>query len=160
MQDVQRPLDAPGNGIGALFIRAFPGFGYGAGPFLMLCENSVAAWQKSYEEISQSLTAQQKVNQGKPQVKPNVSAIARYDSAITQAKTLGESIFFRIVPMQWEIFRFLCSQCEKYFEFIADSMHCQSVSQLTQLELAFLNKMLADYNIEGERLFQEFQQSR
>ncbi len=125
---------------------------FGTDPVLDMYLASIDAWKKNYDAFVQAPREQQ----GQPG--GALSPGAAYENTSAQLQKTGDDFFRRFVEQQIEICRFFGKRWEQYLNIPSDLSRCRSAADFALVQSAFLTKMAADYNVEGRRLAQGFQE--
>jgi hypothetical protein len=79
-------------------------------------------------------------------------ATALYDGALLQWQKSGEELFKRFVQNQIELCHFFGMRWEQYLKLPEQLSQCRSLTELGELQSAFLTKFASDYMQETEKL--------
>jgi hypothetical protein len=79
-------------------------------------------------------------------------ATSFYDGALLQWQKSGEELFRRFVQSQIELWRFLGGRWEQYLKLLEQISQCRSLTELGELQSAFLSKFASDYLQEAGKL--------
>ena len=74
------------------------------------------------------------------------------DAAILNWQKSGEEIFKRFVQNQMELCHFFGHRCEQYLKLPEQFSQCRSLTELGDLQSAFLSKFASDYMQEAGKL--------
>lgn len=128
--------------------QAAPQNAFDISPVFKLYNDSVEAWKQNFDKL---------IEAGKPSQSAEATDMFAVNTA--QAANLqktGEDLFKRLVEQQIEICRFLGKRWEEYL-MLPERLHrCKSLGDFTQVQTAFMNKMVSDYTQEAKRLSEPF----
>jgi hypothetical protein len=79
-------------------------------------------------------------------------ATSFYDRALLQWQKSGEELFKRFVQYQIELCDFFGGRWEQYLKLTEQLSQCRSLTELAELQSAFLSKFASDYMQETEKL--------
>ena len=74
------------------------------------------------------------------------------DAAMLSWQKSGEKIFKRFVQNQMELCHFFGHRCEQYLKLPEQISQCRSLTELGELQSAFLSKFASDYLLEAGKL--------
>ena len=74
------------------------------------------------------------------------------DAALLDWQKSGEEIFKRFVQSQMELCHFFGHRCEQYLKLPEQLSQCRSLTELGELQSAFLSKFASDYLLEAGKL--------
>ena len=74
------------------------------------------------------------------------------DAALLNWQKSGEEIFKRFVQNQMELCHFFSQRCEQHLKLPEQLSQCRSLTELGELQSAFLSKFASDYMQETEKL--------
>ena len=74
------------------------------------------------------------------------------DAAMLNWQKSGAEIFKRFVQNQMELCRFFGHRCEQYLKLPEQLLQCRSLTELGELQSAFLGKFASDYLLEAGKL--------
>jgi hypothetical protein len=74
------------------------------------------------------------------------------DAAMLTWQKSGEEIFKRFVQNQMELCHFFGHRCEQYLNLPKQISQCRSLTELGELQSAFLSKFANDYLLEAGKL--------
>jgi hypothetical protein len=79
-------------------------------------------------------------------------ATSFYDGALLQWQKSGEELFKRFVQYQIELCHFFGGRWEQYLKLTEQLSQCRSLTELGELQSAFLSKFASDYTQEAGKL--------
>jgi len=74
------------------------------------------------------------------------------DAALLNWQKSGEEIFKRFVQNQMELCHFFSQRCEQHLKLPEQLSQCRSLTELGELQSAFLSKFASDYLLEAGKL--------
>ena len=107
-------------------------------------------WKKNYENFLKSAPLGADGIDGK---KAEVESItSSNDAAMLDWRKSGEEIFKRFAQNQMELWQFISGRWEQYLNLPGQISQCRSLTELGELQSAFLTKFASDYMQETEKL--------
>ena len=111
----------------------------------------VEAWRKNYETFLKSAPFGAN-GLGEISGAGLATSTSFYDGALLQWQKTGEELFKRFVQNQMELWRFLGGRWKQYLKLPEQISQCRSLTELGELQSAFLSKFASDYMQETEKL--------
>ena len=119
-------------------------------PMWKMYMEPIEAWRKNYETFLKSTPFRADGMDGK---KAEVESItSSNDAAMLDWRKSGEEIFKRFVQNQMELCHFFGHRWEQYLKLPEQLSQCRSLTELGELQSAFLTKFASDYMQETEKL--------
>ena len=119
-------------------------------PMWKMYMEPIEAWRKNYETFLKSTPFRADGMDGK---KAEVESItSSNDAAMLDWRKSGEEIFKRVVQNQMELCHFFGHRWEQYLKLPEQLSQCRSLTELGELQSAFLTKFASDYMQETEKL--------
>ena len=117
-------------------------------PTLKMYMEFIEFSKRNYENFLKSAPLRANGIDGK---KAEVESIASPNDALNWQKS-GEEIFKRFVQNQMELCHFFGHRCEQYLKLPEQLSQCRSLTELGELQSAFLSKFANDYLLEAGKL--------
>jgi len=119
-------------------------------PMWKMYMEPIEAWRKNYETFLKSTPFRADGMDGK---KAEVESItSSNDAVMLDWQKSGEEIFKRFVQNQMELCHFFGHRWEQYLKLPEQLTQCRSLTELGELQSAFLSKFANDYMQETEKL--------
>ena len=119
-------------------------------PMLKMYMESVELWKKNYENFLKSAPLGADGIDGKNAEAESITSA--YDAALLNWQKSGEEVFKRFVQNQMELCHFFGHRCEQYLKLPEQISQCRSLTELGELQSAFLSKFANDYLLEAGKL--------
>jgi len=87
-------------------------------------------------------------------------SITSPNDALLNWRKSGEEIFKRFVQNQMELCHFFGHRCEQYLKLPEQLSQCRSLTELEELQSAFLSKFANDYLLEAGKLARPVEAAR
>lgn len=124
---------------------------FDAGPVLEMYFAPMDAWKKNLDAFAEASKAAQKQQ---IEAQPGDAGLTNASGPIQNA---GEAVFRRAFELQLELWQFIGKRWEQYLSLPADVSRCRSPTDAAQLHIEFLNRLAADYGVQGQHLAQTVQ---
>ncbi len=124
-------------------------------PVLKFYSDSIEAWKKNFDTL---IAASDKLVEPKKAAE-NSNSTDPFTVNLAQASHLqksSEDLFKRLIEHQIEICRFFGKRWEEYLTLPQRLHQCKSLSDVGQMQMAFMTKMMGDYAQEAKRLSEPF----
>ena len=119
-------------------------------PTLKMYMEFIEFSKRNYENFLKSAPLRANGMDGK---KAEVESITSpNDAAMLNWQKSGEEIFKRFVQNQMELWQFLGGRWEQYLNLPGQISQCRSLTELGELQSAFLSKFASDYLLEAGKL--------
>ena len=118
-------------------------------PMWKMYMESAAVWKKNYGSLLNGTPFRAN---GIDENSGAGLATSLYDGASLQWQKSGEELFKRFVQNQMELWRFLGGRWEQYLKLPEQISQCRSLTELGELQSAFLSKFASDYLLEAGKL--------
>ena len=119
-------------------------------PTLKMYMEFIEFSKRNYENFLKSAPLRANGMDGK---KAEVESITSpNDAAMLNWQKSGEEIFKRFVQNQMELWQFLGGRWEQYLNLPEQISQCRSLTELGELQSAFLSKFASDYLLEAGKL--------
>ncbi len=127
-------------------MTAQPSSPFDISPMLKMYMESIELWKRNYENFLKSAPL------GADERTGAESAASTYDAALLNWQKSGEELFKRFVQNQIELCHFFGSRWEQYLKLPDQVSHCRSLTELGNVQSAFLSQFANDYMQETEKL--------
>ena len=121
-------------------------------PMWKMYMEPVEAWRKNYETFLKSVPLGAN---GLGEMSGAGLATSFCDGALLQWQKSGEELFKKFVQYQIEVCHFLGGRWEQYLKLPEQLSQCRSLTELADLQSAFLSKFASDYIQEAGKLAQQ-----
>ncbi len=128
-------------------------------PILRMYMELIEIWKKNYENFVKSAKDLQTYEGGgvsssftEKAAQQTESAASAYDAALLNWQKSSEELFKRFVQNQIEICRFFGNRWEQYLKLPDQISNCRSITELGNVQTAFLSQFANDYVHETEKL--------
>ena len=119
-------------------------------PTLKMYMEFIEYSKRNYENFLKSAPLRANGMDGK---KAEVESITSpNDAALLNWQKSGEEIFKRFVQNQTELWQFISGRWEQYLNLPGQISQCRSLTELGELQSAFLSKFASDYLLEAGKL--------
>lgn len=132
-------------------MTAQPSAQFDISPVLKMYMESIDLWKRNYEAFMHNAKDMQAASAGRASAESIASA---RDSALLNWQKSSEDLFKRFVQSQIEICHFFSHRWEQYLKLPEQFSQCRSVTELGNLQAAFLSRFANDYMQETEKLAQ------
>jgi hypothetical protein len=119
------------------------------GPMWKMYMQPIELWRKNYESFLKGTPFG--VN-GLGEISGADLATSLYEGALLQSQKSGEELFKRFVQYQIELWHFIGGRWEQYLRLPEQISQCRSLTELGELQSAFLSKFASDYLQEAGKL--------
>jgi hypothetical protein len=120
-------------------------------PMWKMHMESIEVWKKNYASFLNG-TPFRTNGIGESSGAGLAASTSFYDGALLQWRKTGEELFKKFVQNQMELWRFLGGRWEQYLKLPEQISQCRSLTELGELQSAFLSKFASDYMQETEKL--------
>jgi len=129
-------------------------------PVLKMYMDSIELWKKNYENFTKSAKEMQSAfganGSGASLTgqagQATESAASAADAVLLNWQKSAEELFKRFVQNQIEICRFFGTRWEQYLKLPDQVSHCRSITELGNIQAAFMSQFATDYMHETEKL--------
>ena len=131
-------------------MTAEPSSPFDFSPMFKMYMKTIELWKKDYEIFLKSAPLPVDGIDGKRAEAESITS--PNDAALLDWQKSGEEIFKRFVQSQMELCHFFGHRCEQYLKLPEQLSQCRSLTELAELQSAFLTKFASDYMQETEKL--------